>query len=232
LNTVTNTAQQLANVHALLADNRLREAIDTLIALPDAAVSQRTLRQLQGQLAALEQDALRRTETPENIEVRRNQLRESILTCTEHAAAGTVEAKPDTIAGENLKKHAFRILLVGKILLLLFVAFHFHIHAFSQGETLTLLVLLSPVLVGYLLTALQGQKIPGIPEDAKKNVPFLRGMVYIGLPLYFLLILWMLRKVPLDEWNFETARNWIAGIEVAFGALVAYLVKTLFSEKT
>jgi len=215
-------------IRSLLADDRLREALATLLAQADPGTSRNDLLQLQGQLADLERDALRRTETPEHLDTRRNQLRDSLLHCADRLEQ---KAAPPAQAGRALQKNAFRLLLTGKIILLLFIAFHFHIGAFSQGETLTLIGLLSPVLIGYLLTALQGNSSRAISGETQKKLPLLRGMVYIGLPIYFAAILWIMRKVPLDEWTFETARNWIIGLETAFGGLVAYLVKTLFSEE-
>ena len=225
---MSQTAVPVGQVRALLTEDRLRDALDVLLGHSAAALPRNHLLLLQAQLADLERDALLRTETPENLDIRRNQLRQSLLHCADLLEQNATAPAKD---GIHLKKHAFRLLLAGKILLLLFIAFHFYIHAFSQGETLILLGLLSPVLIGYLLTALRSAASPALSTEARQHLPLLRGLVYVGLPLYFAVIVWIMRKVPLDEWAFETARNWIAGIELAFGGLVAYLVKTLFSEK-
>lgn len=220
-----NTPVLPARIRELIAADQLREALDELLNVPQLPVNDLVL--LKGQLADLERDTLLRTETAENLDTRRNQLRESLLYCADQIEKS---AAPKVKRGKSLKKYAFRLLLTGKVVLILFIAFHFHISAFSQGETLTLLGLLSPVLIGYLITAMKGRRSPLLSEEAQHNLPLLQGMVYIGLPLYFITIIWIMRKVPLDEWTFETARNWIAGIEIAFGGLVAYLVRTLFPE--
>lgn len=227
--TMSDSATLARDLRALLAEDRLRDALDGLLAQPSPALPPNDLLLLKSQLADLERDALLRTETSENLDIRRNRLRESLLHCADQLETPQPPARRHE-AWLVLQKHAFRLLLTGKVLLLLFIAFHFHISAFSQGETLTLLGLLCPVLVGYLLTAMQGRSTPANTPANPANLTFLRSLVYIGLPLYFWTILWIMLKVPLDEWTFETARNWIAGIEVAFGGLVAYLVKTLFVE--
>lgn len=234
MNYDTAQQQRVAQVRELLAEDRLREALNLLLLTSDApALPRNELRLLQSQLADQERDARQGTETAESLDIRRNQIRKSLLHCADLLEQPAPEVLPGGSA-ENpdarLQKHAFRLLLTGKIALLLFIAFHFHIHAYSQGETLTLLGLLSPVLVGYLLTAVQGREAGASGNVSAANRSFLRGLVYFGLPLYFFIIFWILRKVPLDEWTFDTARNWIIGIEVAFGGLVAYIVKTLFSK--
>lgn len=217
------------HIRTLVSDDRLREAIDYLLEMQPlpASLVRTTLLQFKSQLTALEQDTLRRTESAELLETRRNRLRIGLLHC---ADALDRTAGPETRSNSRLKQHAFYLLLAGKVFLLAFIAFHFHIHAFSQSETLTLIGLITPVLVGYLLTAVKGLKTPGLSEDAQAHLSLLRGMVYVGLPLYFMVLVWIMLKVPLDEWTFETARNWMIGIEAAFGGLVVYMVKVMTND--
>ncbi len=56
-------------------------------------------------------------------------------------------------------------------------------------------------------------------------------MDHVVFPLYFLVLLWVLNRHPVGDWTFETVRNWLLGVEAAFGGLVVYVVSTLFGEK-
>lgn len=207
----------------LLIKDRLREALDLLLSNPPSNMARSELLELSGRLSDWEQDALRRTETADHLEARRNRIREALLALVERPApAAARKGMP------NLKRNTFRLLVAGKALLLLFVFFHFHTHAFSQAEALVLVGIISPVFVGYLLAAFKSLHKPDMGQTARENPALFRGLAYLGIPLYCMLMLWAMRKVPLDEWPFETARNWMVGIEAAFGGLIAFLVKELF----
>ena len=84
------TAVPVGQVRALLTEDRLRDALDGLLGHSAAALPRNHLLLLQAQLADLERDALLRTETPENLDIRRNQLRQSLLHCADLLELGIV----------------------------------------------------------------------------------------------------------------------------------------------
>ncbi|MBL7804743.1 MAG: hypothetical protein JNL02_13465 [Saprospiraceae bacterium] len=221
------TPDTLLAVRQLIAADQLRQAIDLLLAQADAPAAGDLL-QLSGRLSDLERDHSLRTESAEQLDTRRNQLRADLLDWVQRPAAA---ADPVAQAGLRLKKAAFRLVLVFQIALILLVLFHLDTGGYANGEALTLIGLLSPVLAGYLLTALKGYGRPGLSAAARRSLPVLRAVVWALFPLYFLLLCWVLNRNPAGDWPFETARNWVIGIEAAFGGVLAYVVRVLFGEE-
>lgn len=217
--------KQLAN--DLIANDQLREALDLLMAHtpPEAA---ETLLNLSGQLTATERAASLQLKTEDQLTVERNVLRAALL---EQLRLADKAKTPVATAGIRLKKTAFYALIAMKVLLLLFLLFHFSTNGYGQGETLTLLLLLMPVLVGYFIKAADTWRIPTLSEAAKRNLPLLKTAVWVGFPLYFFALCWILNQHPEGNWAFETVRNWITGIEASFGALLLFVVNTLFGDK-
>ena len=219
----------MQEIQALIANDQLREALDHLLALSHWSTEQRAdLLQISAQLAAQERSFLLNNQSPDVLTVQRNQVREAILRYA--LAPAQTSAAKSAASGSALKKQAFYLLITGKILLFLLVAFHFSTHGFSQGEALMIITILSPTLIGYLMKAAQDHHTP-LSADAQRRLPALRFGVYFLLPLYFLLIAWILDRTPRDVWDFETTRNWLLGIETSFGALIVWLVNSLFSDK-
>lgn len=219
----------MQEIQALIANDQLREALDRLLALSHWSPEQRAdLLQISAQLAAQERSSRMNNQSPEVLTVQRNQIREAILRYA--LVPASAPAHKAASNGSALKKQAFYLLITGKILLFLLVAFHFSTHGFSQGEALMIITILSPTLIGYLMKASQDHQAP-LSAEAQRRLPTLRLGVYFLLPLYFLLIAWILDRTPRDVWDFETTRNWLLGIETSFGALIVWLVNSLFSDK-
>lgn len=211
----------------LIGEDHLREALDLLLANTPAGDTALLLN-LSGQLAAAERDERLQLKSTDQLNVARNQLRDALLK--------TLEATPPVPTGENraglqLRRIAFWMLLGMKALLLLLISFHYSTNGYGQGEALTLIVLLMPVLVGYFAKAAKTRNAPTLPETARRNLSLLQGSVWVGFPLYALTLCWILNQHPFGNWEFETARNWLAGIEMAFGGLVLFVVNALFEEK-
>lgn len=219
----------MQEIQALIANDQLREALDRLLVLSHWSPEQRAdLLQISAQLAAQERSSRMNNQSPEVLTVQRNQIREVVLRYV--LVPASAPAHKAASNGSALKKQAFYLLITGKILLFLLVAFHFSTHGFSQGEALMIITILSPTLIGYLMKAAQDHHTP-LSNDAQRRLPALRFGVYFLLPLYFLLIAWILDRTPQDVWDFETTRNWLLGIETSFGALIVWLVNSLFSDK-
>jgi hypothetical protein len=219
----------MQEIQALIAHDQLREALDHLLALSHWSTEQSAdLLQISAQLAAQERSSRMNNQSPEVLTVQRNQIREAILRYA--LVPASTSASKAAHNGSALKKQAFYLLIIGKILLFLLVAFHFSTHGFSQGEALMIITILSPTLIGYLMKASQDHQAP-LSAEAQRRLPTLRFGVYFLLPLYFLLIAWILDRTPRDVWEFETTRNWLLGIETSFGALIVWLMNSLFSDK-
>lgn len=216
----------MQEIEALIANDQLREALDRLLAHSRWSAEQRAdLLQLSAQLTAQERSATLSNQTYETLTVQRNQIRGALLRYTAPQSAVT-----PTSGGSSIKKHAFYLLLSGKLLLLLLVAFHYSTGGFSNGEALILVTILSPSLAGYWIKAAPDHDKP-LSAGAIRRYSALRIGVYGLLPLYFMLTLWILNQTPRDVWDFDTTRNWLLGIEASFGALLLWLVNTLFAEK-
>lgn len=211
----------------LIGEDRLREALDLMLAQTPATETAPLLN-LSGQLAAAERDQQLKLQNADQLAVARNQLRDALLKTLETPAQAV---KGENAKGLRLKKAAFWLLAGMKTLLLLLVLFHFSTSGYGQGEALTLIALLMPVFVGYIAKAAKTWKTPDLPEAARRNLSLLKGAVWIGFPLYALALCWIINQHPAGNWAFETARNWLVGIEAAFGGLVLFVVNTLFEEK-
>lgn len=215
----------LTAARQLIAADQLRQALDLLLAQSTAGAAADLLN-LSGQLSDLERDQLLKLEAPDTLDTRRNQLRATLLAWLERSTD-----QPAETPGQGLKKTAFRLVLIFQIGLILLVLFHLSTGGYGPGEALTLIGLLAPVLAGYLLTALKGYGRPGLSAAARRSLPVLRTVVWVVFPLYFLLLFWVLNRNPAGDWTFETARNWVIGIEAAFGGVLAYVVGVLFGEE-
>jgi hypothetical protein len=211
----------------LIGEDRLREALDMMLAHTPSGETAELLN-LSGQLAATEQDERLQLKHADQLNVERNQVRAALL--------ATLATLPPTVATDNraglqLRQAAFWMLSGMKAVLLLLILFHYSTNGYGQGETLTLILLLMPVLVGYLAKAVKTRNSSNLPESTRSNLAMLKGAVWLGFPLYALTLCWILNQHPLGHWEFETARNWIAGIEAAFGGLVLFVVNALFEDK-
>ena len=214
-------------VRTLIAADQLREAIDVLLAhTPQQEAA--ALLNLSGQLSATERAAALQLKSADQLNVERNALRDALLARLDESQQA---AAPASVRGARLKKTAFYLLIAMKVLLLGQLLFHFSTHGYGQGETLTLLVVLMPVFVGYVVKASATWRTPTLSETAQHNLPLLKIAVWIGFPAYFLALFWVLNQHPAGNWAFETARNWLLGIETAFGALILFVVNTLFEHK-
>lgn len=211
----------------LISEDRLREALDLMLAHTLSADTAPLLN-LSGQLAAAERNALLKLKTHDQLVVERNQLRDALLKALEATPPAT---NAEDHRGLRFKRAAFWLLAAIKTLLLLLILFHFSTSGYGQGETLTLIGLLMPVWLGYLAKAVKTWNTPGLPPAALRNLSLLKGAVWLGFPLYVMALCWILNRHPAGDWAFETARNWLIGIEAAFGGIALFVVNTLFEEK-
>ena len=212
-----------AAARQLIAADQLRQALDLLLADSRASAG---LLNLSGRLADLERDQLLGLAPPDALDTRRNQLRAALLAWIERAEHPAAAGAAD--ADARLKKRAFYLLLTLKIGLLLLILFPLGTSGYSPSEALTLIGILSPVFVGYVVTAAKGMGQPGLGEAARRGLPALKALIWGVFPLYFLCLFWVINRHPAGDWTFETARNWLAGIEAALGGVVLYVVNTLF----
>ncbi len=218
-------------IELLIANDQLREALDLLLIQSEQGSDTRAqLLQLSGQLSQQEDNTLRNNRPASELEVQRNQIRESLAKMAQQPLTAASTPTPAKATGSSLKRWAFYLLVIGKILLFLLVAFHYSTHGFSQGEALAIVAILSPTLVGYITKVSRDHQKP-LSTEAIRHLPALRLGTFVFLPLYFITMFWVLSQTPRDIWPFETTRNWLLGIEAAFGALLLWWANTLFGEE-
>ena len=137
---------------------------------------------------------------------------------------------------QRLKKQTLLFMLISKIMVILFILFHWKTGGYSMSEMIATIALILPLFTVYLTVMIKDTlKSPYQEAVAQTDAPKLRGalvtLTYIIFPIYLIAILYLISLKPRPgAFTFENLQASIAAIESGFGIYVGQIVFLLFKK--
>ena len=137
----------------------------------------------------------------------------------------------------SLKKQILVFMLIAKFITVCYILFHWQTGGFSMTETLATITLILPLFTVYITLMIKDAvknpyKTTEVKEQEKRIKGSFRTLTYIVLPIYLLLILYLISLKPRpNAFTFENLQTAVAAVESGFGIYIAQIIFAVFKKE-
>jgi len=135
---------------------------------------------------------------------------------------------------QKLKKRIFWFMLISKIIVVLFITFHWATGGFSKTEAFAAIMTILPLFTVYTTVMVKDYTKNRYHEQSvedKKMTSTFSAFTYFIFPAYLLIILYVITLKPKGEMAFTDLQTTTAIIETAFGVYIGQIVFALFKKE-
>lgn len=136
---------------------------------------------------------------------------------------------------QRLKKHILVFMLLSKIVVILFVLFHWQTGGYSTSEAMATIALIIPLFAVYL-TVIVKDTLNKPYQEQQQETQKIKGTItlltYTIFPLYLIIILYLISLKPQSGgFTFEHLHTAIALVESGLGIYIGQIVFALFRKE-